>query len=112
MGAVRSAPYIDESPAETRVDRLSSVALGLAIVPWLVCGLAVLAFVCGMQPPPALLAPTWLLGFFVGLTGAFIGTGLTDRRARAAKALGFSAPLFTGVPTGFLVVYGMAGWCC
>ena len=106
------APYIDESPAEARVDRLSSVALVLALVPWLLCGAAVLAFVCGMRPPAALLAPTWLIGFFMGLTGAFIGTGLSDGRARAAMVLGFSAPLFTGIPTAFLVVYGMAGWCC
>jgi len=111
MGAVRSAPYIDESPAETRVDRLSSVALGLAIVPWLVCGLAVLAVATGHRPPAALLAPTWLLGFFVGLTGAFIGMGLSDGRARAAKWLGFMAPLVTVVPTGVLCLYGM-DWCC
>ena len=109
---MREVPYIDESPEEARVDRLSSVALGLALVPWLLCGAAVLAFVTGHRPPPALLAPSWLLGFFMGLTGAFIGTGLSDGRARAAKVLGFSAPLFTGVPTGFLVISGMAGWCC
>ncbi len=112
MGAVPRAPYIDESPEEVRVDRLSSVALGLACVPWIFCGAAVLAFTAGMRPPPALLAPTWLIGFFMGLTGAFIGMGLSDGRARAAKVLGFSAPLVTIVPTGFLVLYGMAGWCC
>lgn len=94
------------------MDRLSSVALGLAVIPWLVCGLGVLAFLTGHRPPAAVLAPAWLLSFFVGLTGAFLGNGLSDGRARAAKVLGFSAPLVTIVPTGFLVIYGMAGWCC
>ncbi len=112
MGPVRSAPYIDERPEEVRVDRLSSVALGLASIPWGLCALGVLAFALGLRPPPAILAPGWLVGLFLGLTGAFIGAGLPDGRAKVAAVLGFSAPLVTLVPTGFLILYGLAGWCC
>ena len=109
---MQAAPYIDELPQEVRTDRLSTVALSLAVVPWGFCALGVLAFALGLQPPAAILASGWLLSFFVGVTGAFIGAGLPDRRAKVAAALGFSAPLVTLVPTAFLVLYAMAGWCC
>jgi hypothetical protein len=107
-----AVPYIDDSPAARRLDRHSTTALQLALVPWLLCAMGVLAFVTGHRPPAALLAPGWLIGLFVGITGALLAKGLHTRRAKLAAVAGFTAPLFTIVPTGFLVLYGMAGWCC
>lgn len=112
MRSVSAVPYIDDSPAARRQDRHSTTALQLALVPWVLCAIAVLAFLTGHRPPAAILAPAWLIGFFVGITGALLAKGLRTRRAQAAKIAGFSAPLFTLAPTVFLIVYGMAGWCC
>jgi len=113
-GSVRAIPYIDHdaSPAERRADRLSSVALALALSPWALCALTYLVFVAGHRPPAFLVGPSWFLGFFMGLTGAFVGRGLRTRRGTLATILGFLAPLVTIVPTALVCVLDMAGWCC